>query len=485
MLANFIVIPFYISELGREAYGLVAFFSLLQVILSLADIGFSATTSRQTAMFKGGQLKANEYLLLMKIIWLFFLFVAVVGGLSLYFLADTLAKSWLQLTLIKVDEAIMAIEFIALSVGFRWMSGYYRSLLIGNERQIWLSAFNSIVATVRYFGVLPVLFWAANPMIDFFVYQVIVALLELLIIWCFTRSLLPVVSSTERLTFSLQPLESIYKFSLGVGFTGIVWVIVTQLDKLLISKLVPLDEYGGFSIAVLGAGLVLIISTPAANVLMPRLARLEAEKAYDSMITLYREATQWVSIIVFPLASMLSFLAEPVLLAWTGDTQISQLGASTLAFYALGNGILALTSFSYYLQFAKGDLKLHIIGNIIFLLILVPLLFVAVSKYGVDGAGWVWLLLNLLVLLAWVPVIHRRFLPGLHLRWLFLDILPVVATSLICSSVLSNIISTSDHTIIFFIECTLYGCCVVFAAAISSSVGRCLLHDKLFKSTVD
>ena len=212
------------------------------------------------------------------------------------------------------------------------------------------------------------------------------------------------------------------KFSLSIAFTSSVWVLVTQTDKLVLSKLLPLADYAYFTLAVLVAGGVLIVSGPISAVLLPRMARLSAERNEKGLMEIYRSATRLVAVIVLPATLILAFFADKVLIAWTGDVAISAKAAPVLVLYALGNGVLALAAFPYYLQFAKGDLKLHVIGNLFFLLLLVPCLVWSASRFGAIGAGYAWLLANVTYFVAWIPLVHRRFAPGLHLRWLMGDI---------------------------------------------------------------
>jgi O-antigen/teichoic acid export membrane protein len=135
----------------------------------------------------------------------------------------------------------------------------------------------------------------------------------------------------------------------------------------------------------------------------------------------------------------LAICAEPLLWAWTGDRNLAQHAAPILRLYAIGNGILAVAAFPYYLQYAKGDLRLHLIGNVGFVVLLIPTIIWAASQYGGVGAGYVWAGSNLFVFVAWLPFIHRRFAPGLNLQWYFQDVLVIVAVAVIvgyCSSML-------------------------------------------------
>src|SRR5213078_3365828 len=50
-LMGFVFVPFYLRFIGAEGYGLVGFFVLLTATLSLLDMGFNATATRQIVAF--------------------------------------------------------------------------------------------------------------------------------------------------------------------------------------------------------------------------------------------------------------------------------------------------------------------------------------------------------------------------------------------------------------------------------------------------
>lgn len=59
------------------------------------------------------------------------------------------------------------------------------------------------------------------------------------------------------------------KFASGVAFTSVVWVLVTQVDKFLLSSLLPLSAFGEFSLAVLLSGGVNLLAAPIGAALLP------------------------------------------------------------------------------------------------------------------------------------------------------------------------------------------------------------------------
>ncbi|MBM7203431.1 oligosaccharide flippase family protein, partial [Citrobacter freundii] len=46
------VVPIYLSKLGSAGFGLVSFFTLLQSLLVVLDLGISSTLSREVATLK-------------------------------------------------------------------------------------------------------------------------------------------------------------------------------------------------------------------------------------------------------------------------------------------------------------------------------------------------------------------------------------------------------------------------------------------------
>ena len=394
-------------------------------------MGLTPTMARETARFNGGATDALSLRRLLRALEGVFVGIALLGGLAMALASGAISSSWLkvqQLSLIEVQHAIMLMAAI---VALRWVCGLYRGAISGFERLVWLSGFNSAVATARFVLVIPVFVYVGISPSTFFGYQLLIAALELLVLVVQTYRLMPVVSGGKHTPWQWAPLRGVLKFSLTIAFTSSVWVLVTQTDKLVLSKLLPLADYAYFTLAVLVAGGVMIVSGPISGALLPRMAKLAAAGDEDGLIRLYRNATQLVAVVAMPAAMVLAFLSEQVLWAWTGDAELAQKTAPVLTLYALGNGILALSAFPYYLQYAKGDLKLHLIGNALFVVVLIPSLIWATTAHGVIGAGWVWLISNAVYFLTWVPKVHRRFVHGLHLQWLLRDVAPIALLTLV------------------------------------------------------
>lgn len=478
-LIGIVMVPVYIRYMGAEAYGLVGFYAMLQAWFQLLDMGLAPTLSRQTARLSGGALDALTLRRLLRVLEVIFLAIATVGGLSLWLGAEWVATKWLQAQALPPDQIRLAVELMAGIIGLRWVAGLYRGAIGGFEKQAWLGWLNSGVATARFVVVLVIFEWAGATPAHFFGWQLLIAAIETALLVRKTYALFPPRHPGDpAVGWHWGALRGVLGFSLSIAFTSAVWVAVTQTDKLVLSKLLPLAEYGHFTLAVLVASGVSIVSTPLSMTLLPRLARLQASGDEAGVIRLYRQATQGMAVIALPVALVLSFGAEQLLQVWTNDTALSSQTAPIMQLYALGNGVLALSAFPYYLQFAKGDVRLHLIGNLIFLLLLIPTIIFAATYYGGVGAGWAWLASNLIYMALWVPLVHRRLVPGLHWRWLLKDLTPIVLSASICTAYLIKTIPQPSHRLHKLAILLAIGVASIGAATLASSEARRLLKHK-------
>lgn len=421
-----LMLPLYVRYMGIEAYGLIGFYILLQAWFQMLDIGLTPTMAREAARFSGDASRALALRRLLRALEIFFVIVAVSSGAILMASSSYIANSWLKLQDLRTAEVELSVKVIAAILGIRWICGLYRGAISGFERLVWLSGFNIAVTTARFVLVIPLFIYVGSSPTVFFAYQLMLAVLELTVLASKTYWLLPKVQKETYISWQWEPLQGSLKFALSIAFTSAVWVLVTQTDKLMLSKMLQLTEYAYFTLAVMVASGVTIISAPISTAVLPRLTKQHSLDDSEGLARLYRNATQLVAVVAIPAALVLSIFAEQALWTWSGDHDLARQVAPVLALYALGNGILAISAFPYYLQVAKGDLKLHLIGNIFFIFLLIPAVILATRRFGVVGSGYAWLGANFIYFSVWVPVVHHRMIKGLHSIWLLQDIFPIL-----------------------------------------------------------
>lgn len=480
-LVGILLLPLYLKYMGSEAYGLVGFFAMLQGVFSLLDLGLTSTISRESSRYNAGLLLALKFRQLYRALIIIFMMIAGIAGTSLFFLADNIANDWLNIVNLDRNEVVIVVELIAIIISMRWMTGLPRGILTGFEELVWINAYNVIFTTFRFVGVfISMWLYGFTPLV-FFIHQIVVSAFELLIIYIKTYQLLPSYNqTTQRIGWSLAPILEILKFSLAVGFTSSIWILVTQTDKFILSGTLSLEHYAYFSLSIVLANGILLISAPITTAIMPRMSRLFAEGKQIEMIMLYRKATRFVIAFVSPIALLMIIKSEAVLYLWTNDMVLAKEASPILQLYTAGNFILAVSGFTYYLQYAKGKLKYHIIGNILFIVILIPNLIYFSKNGGAIGAGKVWFIANALYLIVWVNFVHFKLEKEMSLTWIYNDVFKTISPILISAYALSFIkIDLSQNLFMILNPVIISGITLLLVSILSTKEVRTYIKDRL------
>lgn len=410
-------VPAYIHYLGMEAYGLIGFYATLQMWLMLLDFGFTPTINREMARFRGGATDTRYIRKLLNtlevacILMALASFIAVGGG------AGWLSKNWFNLHSLSAHE--VQISLIAMSgvIVTRWMSNFYRGALQGLQQQVWLNAVWVIFVSLRSIGVIAILAWVSPTLVAYFLYLGAVSIVEVLVMRIGVTRCLP--SDQADAPSVILLLKNHLNFAGGMALLSVLGVAISQSDKLILSKLLPLREFGYYALATVMANGLLAVAVPVFNAVTPRLTEDAARGDFADLVRSYRTGTDLLAIFVFPLAGMLIFLGEPLIVAWSGQSGLANHVAPFLALLALGTTFYCLAHMPYGLTLAYAWTRLPVALNAATVAVLVPALVVVVPKYGPMGAAACWVVLNAIGLAVQVTAVHRRFLPkGENRRWI-------------------------------------------------------------------
>jgi O-antigen/teichoic acid export membrane protein len=433
-LVGIVMVPVYFKYMGVEVYGLIGFFAMIQTWFQLLDIGLTPTISREAARYKAKEINQLTFYELLRALSYIFWTVGLLAACFLFFFSGYISVSWLNLEHISNVDAKYYMELTSITVGARWLSSFYKGAISGYENFVWLGYFNSSIASLRFIGVIPILLLFDGTPQNFFLYQLVVSVMELGLLYIKTRQTFPFLHIIKNSSFNLRqifsPVKRTLKFSLSVAFTSSIWIFVTQSDKLVLSRILSLSNYGEYSLAVMAAGSILIITAPITAVFMPSMV-LSASKGDDSnLLKKYKIATQLVVSLASAATAMFIFFSQSLLWVWTGDKELAERVTPVLILYAVGNYFLIISGLVYLLQYAKGMLRMHVIGSVIYLMLLIPsTIYFAIHK-GVIGSGVVWVVINLLYLIFWVPVIYTKLKIKNYNSWLIHDVLKFLLASL-------------------------------------------------------
>lgn len=381
--------------------------------------------------------------------------------ITLAFVGSTLiAERWFNHRALSVDDVKIAFVLMVATVSARWLASLYKGAIVGLARQVELNGITIACTLLRTVAVIPLI--ARFPSIQvFFVYQLAMTMVEASALRYFLTRRVGISPFVRD--FSSRALRSRASLSLSLAFSSLVWASITQVDRIILSKLLPLNAFGAFGMATLLAGGILLLAGPIHQALIPQFAAQHDSGDPRALVHTYEFATEITLLAVLPVAVVFACLPASVFRLWSASAPMDATARFTLACYALGNACTAVTALSYLLQYTKGDLSLHIKGNVGFLLVLVPLIFLGARLAAACGVATVWLASNLAFVLGWVQLVHRRFLPGINkrwYRWLAMRTALVGAIGILLSYM--DFSSLSRVTLFF----ALFGCWSLLAAAV-------------------
>ena len=429
MFIGILILPAYMTYLGAEAFGLIGFFTMLSAWMMLLDIGLSATISRESASLKHSPEQMIEFKRILRSVEAVFFMIALAIVAGVNFADDWIANNWLKIEKLDHLEVAYCISLMGWMIAFRWLGGLYKGALNGFENQVWLNVYGIILNSFKFIGGFILVKYISQSPSSYFEYQFGIAILELFIIH---KKVYSIVPKTENFILpTLHILKKIMPFALSIAYTSSLWIVLTNIDKLLLSNILSLKEYGYFALIAVVVNGMGVLSSPIGNAIRPRLISLLSQGLEAEMLLLYRKATQFVAVIGFAVSGTVAVFSTELLYAWTGNLQAALWAGPILFWYALGNGLMMVLAFQYYLQFAHGNLKYHVLGNTIFGFVQIAVMIWAVYMYGAIGAGIAWFGLQAIFVLFWPAYIHRKFAQGIHRDWILKDVLPMMFSSLV------------------------------------------------------
>ena len=420
-------VPLYIKFMGIEAYGLIGIYLFLVAILSLMDLGLSTTVSRELARGSEDMIQRKEIGDLVRTLEIVYWGIGGVLGVVVFAGAPMIATYWVNSSALSDEVLQGSIMLMGGVITAQWALSFYSAGLIGLQRQVSLNILVVVFSTIRAVGAVAVL-WLVAPTIQVFLAWQFVAcfaqtIATAILLWKFLRV------SPIGARFEMQYLRNVSRFAGGVTVISLLAVLLTQVDKVILIKLLSLEAFGYYTLATVVANGMLQLVTPISSALFPQFVKLVEGSNEDGVRELYHLGTQFVAVIIFPAATICALFGNEILAVWTGDQVIADNTYQILALLVIGTAMNGLMYIPAAIQLAHGWTRLGIYANAVGVILLVPLVIVLTQRFGGAGAASVWVILNAGYLFIALPCMHRRLLKGELRKWYCGDVgLPLLST---------------------------------------------------------
>lgn len=479
-LMGLVFIPFYIKFIGIESWGLIGIFATLQVIFGLLDMGLSSTLNREMARLSVLPTKQQEMCNLVRTLEVIYWSIAILAGISLIVLSPIIANYWIQPGLLSrktIEQAFLIMGFI---IALHLPRGFYSGGLLGLQRQVLLNGINVIISTLGGAGAVLIL-WLVSPTIQaFLLWQILIGTINIFILaLCLWRSL---PATEKKAVYQNQLLKSIWRFAAGMSGISAFAVILTQLDKIILSKMLSLEMFGYYVLASVVALSLGRLVLPVFNGVYPRFAQLVSIDNQDELTRLYHKSCQLMSVLILPVAIVIALFAYEILLIWTHNQNIAAKSHLFVSILICGTAFNGLITMPFALQLAFGWTSLSFYKAMISVIILVPLIIYMTIHYGATGAAIAWLILNISIFFLEIPIMHRRLLRTEKWRWYLQDVFLPLMTSIFIAGLgrLFMSRSISEFMMVLYIINILF--LTLGITAITAPATRLWLFEHLLKN---
>jgi len=407
--------------MGIDSYGLIGVFAILLAWLVLLDMGITPALGREMARFSGQAHTDQSILDLLRSIEVIFFGLATIIAISIYVSSEWLATEWIDRGNIEKSVVVDSIILMGFVAALRFVESIYKSSIIGLQRQVQFNIIEIILSTLRGFGAVLVLAYISPTIIAFFVWQAGVSILTIFVFGVYLYRVLPRTDIKSR--FSVVELNKIKKYAIGMMSITFLALLLTQIDKMLLVKLLSLSEYGYYTMAFVVASALYRVVGPFGQAFFPKFTELKAREDITNLVVMYHKSSQLITVCVGTIAGYMIFFSEAIVMAWTQDSSLAKEVAPLVSVLSLGTFLNILMWMPYQMQLAYGWTSLTVKINIVAVSLIVPAILIVVPMYGAIGAAWVWVILNAGYAVIGVHFMYRKILVGEKWRWYIDDII--------------------------------------------------------------
>ena len=411
-LLTLIATPIQIHLLGVEAYGLIGLIAVLQIIFGTLDLGLSASVTQSIASdVSDGRQESSP--IIRSAATIYWLMAFVIAGL-LWLAAGQIATRWLKPQALDSETVLTAVRTIGLYVAIRWPVAFYTGALNGIQRMDVQNLVKAGAATLRIsVGIIVIV--VTKSVTAFLAWFAISAVIELLAFIAATHRLIPNLGF--RPYFSMEAVRSVWRFSLTMAGIAVLSMLITQLDRIFVSKLLSLSALGYYTLAYTTGIAISLLQTSINTASLPAFAQAAAQDE-ASLVRRYMKVSELMAYFIALPSFILVFFGSDILRVWVGADGARGAGLP-LMLLSVGFFINAIVSNAYIASVATRRANIPAIVNFVAILIYAPALYLLISRYGIAGAAFCWAVLNFCYLCSLVPAVHHKVVRAPLADWLW------------------------------------------------------------------
>lgn len=374
------LIPFILSRLGAEAFGVLTLIWALIGYFSLFDMGVGRALTYELSKLRVAN-DERAISMTLKAGLLLTLAAGLLGAVVMLILAPQLATQWLKINLHLQEDTQLAFQIAALGVIPATITSGLRGALEGLER-FDSSNINKIILGFCVFALPALSIWLHGNQLWVMTLYLVLARILIVFFAAFQLRkylLAPIVAGIK------EHIKPLLNYGVWITVTGIVGPLMVYGDRFFVSAAVGAVLLPLYAIPQEGLQRLLMIPTALCGALLPKLAAMQIQEAR----TLYIQNYKRVAVAMFSICFFAGLLAYPAL-SWWLSVDFAQKALPIVLVLCIGIWFNSMALVPYTLIHAKGNPKTTALFHIFELFVYGAALWWLANNYGLLGAAWAW-----------------------------------------------------------------------------------------------
>lgn len=391
-ILSIIFIPVYIHYLGLEGYGFIGFFSILVSLLGILTNGLGVAFQREIARRDSSRESRRTLRQLVRTFELTYWAIGVVLALCLVALSGKISTDWVKVESIPMETIRLCTILVSLRIALTFPNSIYQSVFLGTQQQVINNILKSITAIIGSLsGVAVVIIW--KSILGFCAVDLINSVWTIFLLRYWSGKLLPPKNESLKSNFELAEFRNLLSFSLGLIWANGIGVVVSQTDRIIISKLLTMATLGVYNVAIAVSMPLNVICISFFAAFYPQICQTSKEEDCSEKLSFQLiYAAKIVMIICMMFGLPLFFFSSDLIEAWTTNDTLVAEGSHVVSFYIIGTIFMSYASVLYLGQNALGITRFGVLYGTIALLLFPLTEWALVNNLGLIGAALGWLI---------------------------------------------------------------------------------------------
>lgn len=435
---NLVTVPVFLHWLGPETFGLIGLSATMQTLFFIMDAGFGGTITRELAGGQGDAGSTVTAVVRCRVIERFYWISAPVIAMTAFFIGAAFVVNWVGAGTISRTEMLLAISMMATTIGLQWLQGFYTAALYGTYRHTSVAVVQALIWTARTLGAIVVLLLAGKTVINYFIWQLLVAVAAVAVLrFEITRCIPPwkFHSAQGEVAKVLQNIRTVVLTASGASAALLAF---NQVDKIILGLRFDLETFGYYTLTWQIAGALYLIYNPIYNMYLPLTVSALVVDDRRMFLARARDGAVLIAALVIPVSTVIAVYAPQVVHLWTGDIATAERAGPFLRLTFAGAACHALFFGPYFVQMALGktEITLRVVAGIF--LLMAPLM--VLSAYlgaGVLSTIAIWAISSLCFLVITTLLTAARLLDVQPWKWLLSTVITPIGAAVVAGAVLS------------------------------------------------